>query len=240
MVPRSWSEPAAPLGALSALRVSGRSAKGNISRGSQLFAGLLPTRLALLPVRPVGELGIGIGCLSWTTCSAVTARQVVRRMPPHLEEVDCASTVSMGSLFNHFNSLVSTSINTLTPLCNDSAVYSSDTQPQSPKDTDQDQYPAAARVPGNRTNKVDNARPPRAAASSSKPPRAPGRSSIRNRKAGLSVSIPKFPANPHEAPPVSGPGRIASPRNIELRRKNLSERHFFRPVSEDSQDNSYS
>lgn len=56
----------------------------------------------------------------------------------------------------------------------------------------------------------------------------------------MSVSIPKFPANPHEAPPVSGPGRIASPRNIEQRRKNLSDRHFFRPVSEDSQDNSWS
>ena len=166
-------------------------------------------------------------------------------MPPHLDEGDwtgdCVSTASMGSLFN---SLVSRSISTLSPLCNDSADYSSETQP---KDAGhQEQHPVAARVPGNRNNiNADNARPPRAAVPSSKPPRAPGqpgnRSSIRNRKrAGLSVSIPKFPENPHEAPPVSGPGRIASPRNIELRRKNLSERHFFRPVSEDSQDKSWS
>jgi hypothetical protein len=40
-----------------------------------------------------------------------------------------------------------------------------------------------------------------------------------------------IPPPEHDNPPP----RISSSRNVELRRKSLSERHFFRPVSEDEE-----
>lgn len=58
-------------------------------------------------------------------------------------------------------------------------------------------------------------------------------SSFRDRKPkGLSITPPEYqlPSNPQASP---DPSPIYCARNVELRRKSLSERHFFRPVSED-------
>ena len=59
----------------------------------------------------------------------------------------------------------------------------------------------------------------------------------KRKKAGLQISIPPPPFDPHlpihygdDCPPL-----ISCSRNVDLRRKSLSERHFFRPVSEDEE-----
>jgi hypothetical protein len=63
------------------------------------------------------------------------------------------------------------------------------------------------------------------------PPRLRPLSSFKTRKLDdLSVSATSSPLNLGSALP-----RISCSRNIDLRRKSLSERHFFRPVSEDEE-----
>ncbi|KAL7471129.1 hypothetical protein ACHAXS_011421 [Conticribra weissflogii] len=59
------------------------------------------------------------------------------------------------------------------------------------------------------------------------------RPSFRNRKKpGLSIQPPSSPSDRHESPDVPP---IYCAKNVEMRRKSLSERHFFRPVSEDDE-----
>lgn len=52
------------------------------------------------------------------------------------------------------------------------------------------------------------------------------------RRKGLSINLPPIQSDPHTTPP-SPP--IFCSKNVELRRKSLTERHFFRPVSEDEE-----
>jgi hypothetical protein len=52
------------------------------------------------------------------------------------------------------------------------------------------------------------------------------------------ISVTSSSPNSHMIPPPNNgrpPPRISCSRNIDLRRKSLSERHFFRPVSHDEE-----
>ena len=176
-------------------------------------------------------------------------------MPPYnIFDSDCES-VSMGGFFN---SLITSSINSLTPMCNDSAsgprVYS----PTYPKYQKQSSVSstigreeadktcgASAAATLSQARQQHHAPDAACAAIDHRPPLNPAKpkaakeatTSFRNRKKfGLSLNIPPPPADPHQ-PPTSpnGPPRISCPTNVELRRKALPERHFFRPVSEDEE-----
>mmetsp|Transcript_4389 Transcript_4389/g.9584 ORF Transcript_4389/g.9584 Transcript_4389/m.9584 type:complete len:223 (-) Transcript_4389:253-921(-) len=213
-------------------------------------------------------------------------------MPPHnLFDSDCQS-VSVGQFFNSF---LSTSLNTLTPMCNDSAVSPmcndnpgdveeedviATTSPCN-NDTSRMSYPmnhhsmsqtttTTTSPPSSSTYNSSKARSPRShhhnAASSSSPsvatnppvdPRRPPlnpikptssllnpiklpKNSFRNRKkVGLSLNTNNTnddDDDPHVVPLYGGfPPPISCARNVELRRKSLSEQHFFRPVSEDEE-----
>merc|ERR1719356_1194790 len=89
----------------------------------------------------------------------------VSGMPPSINDVDCNSSMS-----RMFNSLVSSSINTLSPLCNDSAVYPAEKSMPNVKKQPRQAVTA-------RNNKVIG-NPP--AYSSRKPPRAPAPSSSKS------------------------------------------------------------
>lgn len=153
--------------------------------------------------------------------------------------------LSMGQLFN---SILSNSIDAFVPMCNSSSprVYS----PTYPMNN---QNPTSAAS----TDKAD-LRPSTPNASPAKkwptslsigtcpdPPRRPPlnptnlRKSCQNRKvSGLSISVPSLSPDPHILLPPdhdNPPPRISCSSNVELRRKSLSERHFFRPVSEDEE-----
>jgi len=59
------------------------------------------------------------------------------------------------------------------------------------------------------------------------------RPSFRDRKKnGLSIQPPSFPSDRNESPDIPP---IYCAKNVEMRRKSLLERHFFRPVSEDDE-----
>ena len=169
-------------------------------------------------------------------------------MPPlHNDESDSHSpTSSMSQLFNN---ILSSSIT----MCNDNVIGTSslcnikggEDYHQSPTTTNKETISTAAAI---RKLEVVRARRKASLLSSSgttaassndprRPPLSPKKSKLhrnRRKKVGLSVdtsistsdvdSIPK--AERHDAPPL-----ISCSRNIELRRKSLGERHFFRPVS---------
>mmetsp|Transcript_21490 Transcript_21490/g.46688 ORF Transcript_21490/g.46688 Transcript_21490/m.46688 type:complete len:186 (+) Transcript_21490:214-771(+) len=179
-------------------------------------------------------------------------------MPPHnLFDSDCQS-ISMGQLFN---SLLSSSINTLTPMCNDSAaglrVYSP-TYPMNHEDSSAPPTCAKADSSCTPSSKVQNAQysatsnkqhASLSVATSPDPKRPPlnpikPRASFRNRKKfGLSINVPPSPCDPHQLPVPqceNPPPLISCSRNVDLRRKSLSERHFFRPVSDDDDEESSS
>ncbi|KAL7550585.1 hypothetical protein ACHAWF_013801 [Thalassiosira exigua] len=161
-------------------------------------------------------------------------------MPPHnLFDSDCEAVPSMGKLFN---SLLSSSLSTLSPMCNDSTgprVYSP-TYPMNHQPSQTSNVNSCSEtsktvgtrqtVPNPRTNVSDMRRPPLN-------PVKPKTISNRNRrKVGLSIDVPAFPSDPHQLPSPDGenpPPLISCAKNVELRRKSLSERHFFRPVSDD-------
>lgn len=169
-------------------------------------------------------------------------------MPPHnLFDSDCQN-IGVGQFFD---SLLSTSLNTLSPMCNDSAV-SPMCNDSSANSTCDDSGPRAhspmypmnqAAIPGKpnatRTSKARSSRPNPVSVATAPDPRRPPlnpikpKPSYRNRKKlGLSINVPRPPADPHKLPP-SPP--IYCAKNVELRRKSLSEQHFFRPVSEDEE-----
>lgn len=145
-------------------------------------------------------------------------------MPPHniFDSDDCDPVPSMGKLFN---SLLSSSINTLTPMCNDSAV-----SPSCDVNETNDEGPHVTFV----ATPPDPQRPPRI-------PKTKVSTHRNRRRVGLSIDIPPYPSDPHQPHSVDVddidgmnlPPRISCSKNVELRRKSLSERHFFRPVSED-------
>mmetsp|Transcript_44472 Transcript_44472/g.94651 ORF Transcript_44472/g.94651 Transcript_44472/m.94651 type:complete len:210 (+) Transcript_44472:283-912(+) len=202
-------------------------------------------------------------------------------MPPHnLFDSDCQSSVSVGQFFN---SLLSTSLNTLTPMCNDSAVSpmcNDSGAVSSPMCDDSSMSPPMCNngsspptmcneSPGPRVYSPTypmNHQPTSAAtsgkshpptssgprslfatASAATPPGNPRRPplnpikpkpSYRNRKkVGLSINVPRHGTDPHNLPAFDEGEypRISCSTNVELRRKSLSERHFFRPVSEDEE-----
>mmetsp|Transcript_26011 Transcript_26011/g.47834 ORF Transcript_26011/g.47834 Transcript_26011/m.47834 type:complete len:203 (+) Transcript_26011:114-722(+) len=193
-------------------------------------------------------------------------------MPPHnLFDSDCEG-VSMGQ---YFNSFLSSSINRLTPMCNDSAVDSAVVTPMSCNDSSgttpmcndsgprvysptypMNQQPSSAHATSGKSctspskahrNTSTHHHGSSSVATDPDPRRPPlnpikPKTSHRNRKkVGLSINVPTPPSDPHNLPSFHDgdyhphPPPISCSRNIELRRKSLSERHFFRPVSEDEE-----
>mmetsp|Transcript_39501 Transcript_39501/g.94965 ORF Transcript_39501/g.94965 Transcript_39501/m.94965 type:complete len:182 (+) Transcript_39501:336-881(+) len=174
-------------------------------------------------------------------------------MPPHnIFDSDCEQGAGMGQLFN---SLLSNSISALAPMCNDSPgprVYS----PTYPMNHEPSPAAASNADGTSPRGKVTPSRPltsPHSVSTSTSPdprrpplnPVKPKPSSIRSRRrVGLSITVPPPPSDPHQSPSPSyspygednPPPRISCSRNVDLRRKSLSERHFFRPVSDDSED----
>lgn len=168
-------------------------------------------------------------------------------MPPlKMFDPDCHSSLNIASLFK---SILANSINT--PICTSyhhGGVRSSSTV------GGRCSSPATYPMKGfqQRQRRVSEDEPSSSAAaaavtssSSKKPPRrsstSSSTSSFRSRKSGglavtsSATSSPPHPEEenlPHYYPP---PPRISCSRNVELRRKSLSERHFFRPVSEDEE-----
>ena len=184
-------------------------------------------------------------------------------MPPHNifdDESGCESgTRRMSHLFN---TLISSSINTLTPMCNDSAISTPmcndndisgeedlrTTYPMNGQADDLDRSTKASNV----SKTLDSRRRPVSLSVATAPdPRRPplnptkpkstcSTTSYRNRKkVGLSINVPPVTTSDvHTIPPPDHddpPPLISCSRNVELRRKSLSERHFFRPVSEDEE-----
>ena len=142
--------------------------------------------------------------------------------------------LSLGQLFN---SILSNSINSLAPMCNSSSsrVYS----PTVPLNND-DPASAASTVRTNLHPSTPNTSPTKQRSTSLRPPlnAIKPRKSSRNRKVVRLSCMPSLSPDPHMIPPPehdNPPPRISSSRNVELRRKSLSERHFFRPVSEDEE-----
>lgn len=153
--------------------------------------------------------------------------------------------LSMGQLFN---SIFSDSINSLAPMCNSrsSRVYSptyplNNEDPASAASTVRtDLHPSTPKTSPTKQRSTSLS-----VGTSPDPPRRPPlnpikpRKSSRNRRVvGLSMSVPSLSPDPHMIPPPehdNPPPRISSSRNVELRRRSLSERHFFRPVSEDEE-----
>lgn len=152
-------------------------------------------------------------------------------------ESDCQSMPSMGRLFN---SLISSSLNNL-PMCNDSAeprVYSP-TYPMnknySPQSSAVDLYAEDDGLLKSRAVHVGTSPDPRRPPLNPIKPKASYRT---RRKSGLSIGVPSHPSDPHQAPAAEhedAPPLLSCARHVEMRRKSLSERHFFRPVSEDEE-----
>ena len=171
-------------------------------------------------------------------------------MPPlklNLFDSDCQATPGVGQLFD---SLLSTSISTLSPMCNLSPgrVYS----PTYPMDQQESSASAASTVAlkfntcsacqqstAGSSSVVTSSDPKRPLTNHIRPQAMPYRN--QNRKnVGLSLNVSTstsdhpyhLPSPPpgHNGPP---PPLISCSRNVEFRRKSLPERHFFRPVSED-------
>eukprot|EP01082_Thalassiosira_pseudonana_P010585 g9157.t1 g9157 contig36:13527-14012(-) len=154
-------------------------------------------------------------------------------MPPHFFKSSDCQAMSMGQLFD---SLLATSINSM---CSDNSVarvysptiehtgsISSDSTPT--KDVRSNEISSQDCTPIITAPKAV----PRV-----KPPLHRQSSSFRDRKpAGLSISASPYcydESNPQG--PTSLPSPIYCARNVELRRKSLSERCFFRTVSEDDE-----
>ena len=174
----------------------------------------------------------------------------------------------------YFNSFLSSSLNRLTPMCNDSAVDSAVTpmcndgsgttpmcndsgprvysptypmnhQPSSAHATSGKSCTSPSKAHRNHTSTTQHHGSSSVATDPDprRPPLNPIKlkTSHRNRKkVGLSINVPTPSSDPHNIPSFhdgdhSHPPPISCSRNVELRRKSLSERHFFRPVSEDEE-----
>ncbi|KAL3756784.1 hypothetical protein ACHAWU_003534 [Discostella pseudostelligera] len=163
---------------------------------------------------------------------------------------DCHSSLNIASLFN---SILDNSINT--PICNSyhrGGVTSSSTfdgrrcsspatypmkgfQQRQRRVSEDESSSSSSAAAAAVTSSLSSKKPPRRTSTSS------STSSFRSRKSvGLAVTSSATSNPPHleeENLPhyYSPPPRISCSRNVELRRKSLSERHFFRPVSEDEE-----
>lgn len=154
-----------------------------------------------------------------------------------------------------FNTLISSSINTLTPMCNDSAISTpmcnDNDMPGGEEDLRADDLDRSTKA-SNVSKTLDSRRRPvslsvATAPDPRRPPLNPNKTkstcstiSYRNRKkVGLSINLPPVTTSDiHTIPPPdhdNPPPLISCSRNVELRRKSLGERHFFRPVSEDEE-----